>query len=67
MIGLEYTNENGERIEIPLEEGKLTVGRNPSNDIHIPHDSVSGFHCEIETTANASVVRDLGSARGWLG
>lgn len=66
MIRLEYTNENGERIEVPLVEGKLTVGRNPSNDIHLPHDSVSGFHCEIETTPTSSVVRDLGSANGTL-
>ena len=66
MIRLEYTNENGERIEVPLVEGKLTVGRNPSNDIHLPHDSVSGFHCEIETTQTSSVVRDLGSANGTL-
>ena len=50
--------------ELPLKSGTHTVGRSPSCDLQIPHESVSGTHCEITVDGSTFVVRDLGSTNG---
>jgi len=42
----------------------ISVGRNPSNRIPIPCDSVSQFHLEIRLERTGYVLFDLGSTNG---
>ncbi|GIW97518.1 MAG: hypothetical protein KatS3mg111_0851 [Pirellulaceae bacterium] len=43
----------------------VTVGRDPTCDVCINHDSISRKHCQFQTNAEgALVVRDLGSMNG---
>jgi predicted component of type VI protein secretion system len=50
--------------EIQLRPGINRFGRSGDNDFHIPEDSVSGHHCEIELAEGVATVRDLGSTNG---
>ena len=50
--------------EIDLKEGVNRIGRNPENEISIPEQSISSFHCEIQVAEIATSLRDLGSTNG---
>jgi predicted component of type VI protein secretion system len=50
--------------EIRLRPGVNRVGRNADNDFPIPHDSISGFHCEITVSDQGVFLKDLGSTNG---
>lgn len=52
--------------EHPLEKERITIGRRPSNDIHIDNLAVSGEHGIIVTIGNDSFLEDLGSTNGTL-
>ncbi|MBC8211813.1 MAG: FHA domain-containing protein [Gammaproteobacteria bacterium] len=54
----------GEREEIPLTKETTTIGRKPSNDIHIDNLSVSGSHAQVITILEDSFLEDLGSTNG---
>ena len=42
-----------------------TIGREPSNDIVINHDSISRYHCQLKLDGDGSlVVHDLNSMNG---
>ena len=41
-----------------------TIGRDPANQVHLDHPSVSRRHAEVRQTAAGAVLRDLGSANG---
>ena len=40
------------------------IGRDPANQVHLDHPSVSRHHARVEQTAQGYVIRDLGSANG---
>jgi transcriptional regulator with GAF, ATPase, and Fis domain len=40
---------------------KLRIGKAPDNDLVLPDDTVSRYHCELERGPSGIVVRDLGS------
>lgn len=42
----------------------ISIGREPTNDIHLDHPSVSRRHAEIRTSPTGAVLRDLRSANG---
>ena len=47
--------------------GRWTIGRSSSNDIHLAHDdAVSRRHAELAVRAGICLVRDLGSVNGTL-
>lgn len=48
----------------PLGGSTITVGRQPSNDICIPIESVSRFHARIEKQGDRFLVVDLNSSNG---
>ena len=52
--------------EIPLDKGRITIGRKPQNDIQIENLAVSGEHACIVTILNDSFLEDLGSTNGTL-
>jgi len=50
--------------EFVLEHVITTAGRHPDSDIFLDDVTVSRRHVEIERTATATVVRDVGSLNG---
>ncbi|MBI4469260.1 MAG: FHA domain-containing protein [Acidobacteria bacterium] len=50
--------------QVELTARKITLGRDPSNDIRLDHPVISKFHAVIEPRDGAAVVRDLGSSNG---
>ena len=40
---------------------RLRIGKAAENDLVLPDDAVSRYHCELERTATGVLVRDLGS------
>ena len=54
----------GLRAYYPLNSLTTTVGRHPSNRIHIPVESVSRFHARIERQGADFVLTDLQSSNG---
>lgn len=61
---LVMTSNSGEEQEIPLTKETTTIGRKPSNDIHIDNLSVSGSHAQVITILEDSFLEDLGSTNG---
>ncbi len=61
---LVMTSNSGEQEEIPLTTESTTIGRKPSNDIHIDNLSVSGKHAQVITILEDSFLEDLGSTNG---
>jgi hypothetical protein len=52
--------------EIELKTGTIHLGRAASNDFTIPHESVSGTHCQVVTENGQVLIRDLGSTNGTM-
>jgi pSer/pThr/pTyr-binding forkhead associated (FHA) protein len=52
--------------DILLDKERMTIGRRPTNDIHIDNLAVSGEHAAISTIGNDSFLEDLGSTNGTL-
>ncbi|HEY2165910.1 MAG TPA: ATP-binding cassette domain-containing protein [Jatrophihabitantaceae bacterium] len=44
--------------------GRITVGRDPANDVHVPDLLVSRFHAELRVANNTAEIVDRGSANG---
>ena len=52
----------------PMDRTRIRIGRSAVNDLRIEEPSVSGVHCELESTEEGLVLRDLGSTNGtWAG
>lgn len=51
---------------VPLEAGRLGIGRGPECEVVILHRSVSRRHAEIQVEGGKMVLRDLGSTNGTL-
>ena len=49
---------------VPLERGRLTIGRAPASDIVLPDADVSRRHAVLEVAATAITLSDLGSTNG---
>ena len=47
-----------------LKPGSNRIGRNPENDLSLPEQSISNFHCEIQVAEIAVSIRDLNSTNG---
>jgi len=50
--------------EIPLQPGRIIVGRTPDNDLQIDSRFISRHHCHIIITAHSCVIEDLNSTNG---
>ncbi|HTW38213.1 MAG TPA: AAA family ATPase [Steroidobacteraceae bacterium] len=50
--------------DVPLNVGRIIVGRTADNDVQIDSRFVSRHHCQIITTQQGSVVEDLNSTNG---
>ena len=52
--------------DIPLEGGRITVGRRADNDVWLPYPAVSADHAAIVTVLDDSFLEDLQSTNGTL-
>jgi len=52
--------------DIPLEGGRITLGRRADNDVWLPYPAVSADHAAIVTVFNDSFLEDLQSTNGTL-
>jgi pSer/pThr/pTyr-binding forkhead associated (FHA) protein len=52
--------------EFELDKERVTIGRRPSNDIHIDNLAVSGEHAMILTLGSDSFLEDLNSTNGTM-
>lgn len=52
--------------EYALDKERMTIGRRPTNDIHIDNLAISGQHAVIITIGEDSFLEDLGSTNGTL-
>jgi len=57
---------DGSTLDIPLDRGRVTVGRRPGNDVCLPYAAVSAAHVVFVTTPTAVVIEDLGSTNGTM-
>ncbi len=64
MPSLLLVLESADRVVIPLDRSVLTIGRLESNDICLPHGTVSKEHASIVFEDRHWVVCDIGSTNG---
>lgn len=65
-VRLIYFGANGQRREVHLNEGIVSVGRAEECQLRIPADTVSRRHCQIEVSKKEIVLTDMGSSNGTL-
>ena len=58
--------DNAFLYEYPLDKTRVSIGRRPTNDIHIDNLAVSGEHAAISKVDNDYYVEDLASTNGTL-
>jgi hypothetical protein len=66
MAKLHFSLDGNSLGEFSLEKERTTIGRRPSNDIHIDNLAVSGDHAAITTIGGDSFLEDLNSTNGTL-
>jgi pSer/pThr/pTyr-binding forkhead associated (FHA) protein len=66
MAKLHFSLEGNSFGEFALNKERMTIGRRPTNDIHIDNLAVSGEHAVILTIGNDSFLEDLNSTNGTL-
>lgn len=64
MAKLHFSLEGNSLGEFALDKERITIGRRPSNDIHIDNLAVSGDHAVITTIGSDSFLEDLNSTNG---
>ena len=64
MPCLVFKDKQGRRIEVTLDKPRVSVWRQPGNDVVIPFRSVSREHCAFVTKADGIYVSDVGSSNG---
>lgn len=66
MAKLHFSLDGNPLGEFALDKERITIGRRPTNDIHIDNLAVSGDHAAIVTIGNDSFLEDLNSTNGTL-
>jgi len=66
MAKLILSLENALLSEYPLDKERMTIGRRPTNDIHIDNLAVSGEHAAIVQMGKDFFIEDLESTNGTL-
>jgi len=64
MAKLHFSLDGNSLGEFTLDKERITIGRRPTNDIHIDNLAVSGDHAVITTIGNDSFLEDLNSTNG---
>lgn len=66
MAKLYFSLDGNSLGEFSLEKERTTIGRRPTNDIHIDNLAVSGDHAVITTIGGDSFLEDLNSTNGTM-
>ncbi|MES2579674.1 MAG: FHA domain-containing protein [Pseudomonadota bacterium] len=66
MAKLHFLLEGNSLGEFALDQERITIGRRPSNQIHIDNLTVSGEHAVIVTIGSDSFLEDLNSTNGTI-
>lgn len=66
MAKLHFLLDGNPMGEFELDKERMTIGRRPSNQIHIDNLAVSGVHAVIVTIGNDSFLEDLNSTNGTM-
>jgi FHA domain len=66
MAKLYFSLDGNTLGEFVLSKERITIGRRPTNDIHIDNLAVSGEHAVITTIAGDSFLEDLNSTNGTI-
>ena len=66
MAKLILSLDNALLSEYQLDKERMTIGRRPTNDIHIDNLAVSGEHAAIVQMGNDFYIEDLESTNGTL-
>ena len=66
MAKLNFSLDGKLLSEFTLDKERITIGRRPTNDIHIDNLAVSGEHAIIITMGNDSFLEDLDSTNGTM-
>ncbi len=66
MAKLIYSLDGAFLGEYPIEKERMSIGRRPTNDIHIDNLGISGEHASILTIGDDSFLEDLDSTNGTL-
>ncbi len=66
MAKLNFSLDGKLLSEFALDKERITIGRRPTNDIHIDNLAVSGEHAMILTMGNDSFLEDLNSTNGTM-
>lgn len=66
MAKLILSLDNAFLSEYPLDQERVTIGRRPTNDVHIDNLAVSGEHAAIIKLGNDFYIEDLESTNGTL-
>ncbi len=66
MAKLQFLLDGNSLGEFDLNKERMTIGRRPTNDIHIDNLAVSGEHAAITTIGNDSFLEDMNSTNGTL-
>lgn len=64
MAKLIYSLDHAFLGEFTLDKERLTIGRRPTNDIHIDNLAISGQHAVIKLIGRDAFLEDLGSTNG---
>lgn len=63
-VTLVIFKENGQRVEFPLHNETVAIGRGLDCDLQIPLPSVSRRHCELRLEGDTVLLKDTGSSNG---
>jgi len=66
MAKLNFSLDGKSLGEFALDKERITIGRRPTNDIHIDNLAVSGEHAMILTLGKDSFLEDLNSTNGTM-
>ena len=66
MAKLHFLLDGNSLGEFALDKERITIGRRPTNQIHIDNLAVSGVHAVIVTIGNDSFLEDLNSTNGTM-
>ena len=61
---LSVQGADGQRATYPFRHPRVGIGRSRANDLALPDQAVSGYHCEFVDEGGYLVVRDLESGNG---
>jgi FHA domain len=66
MAKLQFSLDGNSLGQFELDKERMTIGRRPTNDIHIDNLAVSGDHAAIVTIGENSFLEDLNSTNGTM-